>query len=55
MNDQMNQPTNPHEGLQLAMEYSPVQTFEALYSPDEALRRGTLFQKLDKPLLEAQR
>ena len=55
MNEQMNLPTNPHENLQLAMVYSPVQTYEALYSPEEALERGTLFQKLDKPLTEVAR
>ena len=55
MNDQMNKPTNPHEGLQLAMVYSPFQTFEGLYSPEEALVRGTLFEALDKPLMEVER
>ena len=36
-------------GMSLAMVYSPCQSFEELYSSDEALRRGTLFRKLDKP------
>ena len=55
MNDQNNKPQNPHEGLQLAMVYSPVQAFEGLYSPQDALNRGTLFQALDKPLVEVEK
>lgn len=35
----------------LAMVYSPRQGFRGLYSPVEALSRGTLFEELDKPLL----
>ncbi len=35
----------------LAMVYSPVQCFRKLYSPEEALSRGTLFEELDKPLM----
>ena len=37
---------------QLAMVYSPMQCFRMLYSPEDALKRGTLFEELDKPLLE---
>lgn len=55
MNDQMNKPATPHEGLQLAMVYSPLQAFEKLYSPEDALLRGTLFESLDKPLVEVER
>ena len=35
----------------LAMVYSPRQSFRGLYSPMEALSRGTLFEELDKPLM----
>jgi hypothetical protein len=37
---------------QLAMAYSPFQCFRMLYSPDRALMRGTMFEELDKPLME---
>lgn len=37
-------------GCALAMVYSPLQTFNDLYEPQEALSRGTLFRELDKPL-----
>ncbi len=40
------------DGLQLGMVYSPYQSFRMLYSPDEALSHGTLFEELYKPLLE---
>ncbi len=33
----------------LAMVYSPVQTFEGLYSPTEGLEQGSLFRDLVKP------
>lgn len=33
-----------------AMVYSPCQIFRALYDPDTALHRGTLFTELDLPL-----
>ena len=35
---------------QLAMVYSPSQSWRMLYSPEAALMRGTLFEELDKPL-----
>ncbi len=35
---------------QLAMVYSPYQCWRMLYSPDEALKHGTLFEELYKPL-----
>ena len=41
---------DPHDVLQLAMVYSPINRFRALYSPEQALSRGTLFEELDKPL-----
>ena len=41
---------SPHDALQLAMVYSPINRFRALYSPEKALSRGTLFEELDKPL-----
>ena len=37
------------EGASLAMVYSPIQRFEELYEPAEALCRGTLFRCLDMP------
>ena len=33
----------------LASVYAPVQAFEGLYDTDSALRRGTMFEGLDKP------
>jgi hypothetical protein len=33
----------------LAMVYSPHQTFDNIYSTEEALEHGTLFVELDKP------
>ncbi len=53
MNDQMNTPHFPEDGVQLAMVYSPLQPFDGLYAPEDALRRGTIFAGLDKPLKEA--
>lgn len=35
---------------QLAMVYSPNQCWRRLYSPEEALSHGTLFEELYKPL-----
>ena len=35
---------------QLAMVYSPYQCWRMLYSEDEALSHGTLFEELYKPL-----
>ena len=37
---------------QLAMVYSPDQCWRMLYSNDEALNHGTLFEELYKPLEE---
>ena len=37
---------------QLAMVYSPYQCWRMLYSPDEALKHGCLFEELYKPLEE---
>ncbi len=37
------------ENESLAMVYSPCQIWRGIYSPDMALRRGTLFKELDKP------
>ena len=39
-------------GVQLAMVYAPKQAFRKLYSEAEALRHGTLFEELYKPLEE---
>lgn len=45
--------TNPKRpSHQLAMVYSPMQCYRMLYSPEDALMRGTLFEELDKPLME---
>ena len=35
---------------QLAMVYSPSQQWRMLYTPEEGLTRGTLFEELYKPL-----
>ena len=37
---------------QLGMVYSPFQCWRKLYSTDEALTKGTLFEELYKPLEE---
>ena len=37
---------------QLAMVYSPYQCWRMLYSPDDALKHGCLFEELYKPLEE---
>lgn len=39
-------------GLSLAMVYSPYQSWRKLYSEEEALKHGTLFEELYKPLAE---
>ena len=35
----------------LAMVYAKLHPFSGMYSPEEALSRGTLFQALDMPLM----
>ncbi len=55
MNDTMSTQSPTLDGLQLAMVYTPVQHFQRLYSPEDALKRGTLFEELDKPLWEGER
>ena len=40
------------DGLQLAMVYSPHQSWRMLLSPEDALKSGTLFEELYKPLRE---
>lgn len=35
--------------LPLAMAYVPMQRLGSIYSPEQALRKGTLFPELDKP------
>ena len=46
-----NSPVNKGlEGYSLAMVYSPKQYWRKLYSPGDALARGTLFTELDMPL-----
>ena len=39
------------DSLPLAMAYVPMQQWRKLYSPEEALRRGTMFEELDLPFL----
>ena len=39
---------------QLAMVYSPYQCWRLLYSPEAALKNGTLFEELYKPLEEVE-
>lgn len=46
-------PSMPCEGVQLAMVYAPMQSFCKLYSEEDALAHGTLFEELFKPLEEA--
>ena len=55
MNDSMSTKPCELEGVQLAMVYSPPQPFRSLYSSEQALARGTLFEELDKPLSEVER
>lgn len=38
------------DGYPLATVYAPCQLFHELYTPEEALGRGTLFRELDLPL-----
>ena len=56
MENQENSTPTPREdslaGFQLAMVYAPEQPFEELYTPENALLRGTLFAALDKPLVK---
>jgi hypothetical protein len=40
------------EGVQLAMVYAPKQAFRMLYTAPDALKHGTLFEELYKPLEE---
>lgn len=40
---------NGVNGLPLGMMYAPMQEFRQLYTPEEALCRGTLFCELDLP------
>lgn len=40
-------------GLPIGSVYSPLQDFTELYEPGVALRRGTMFSTLDKPLVGA--
>lgn len=37
------------DDLPLAYAYVPIQKWQRLYSPEEALNRGTMFEELDKP------
>lgn len=39
------------DSLPLAMAYVSMQQWRKLYSPEEALRRGTMFEELDLPFL----
>ena len=41
---------NSSEGRQLSMVYSPYNEWRMLFSPEEALTNGTLFEELYKPL-----
>ena len=45
-----NEKNDCNNDVPLAYVYAPVQKFCMLYSPDEALKHGTLFEKLYKPL-----
>lgn len=37
------------DDLSLAYAYLPIQKWRRLYSPEDALMRGTMFEELDKP------
>ena len=37
---------------QLAMVYSPPQSWQMLYTPEVGFKKGTIFEELDKPLVE---
>ena len=37
------------DDLPLGYAYVPIQKWRRLYSPEEALSRGTMFEELDKP------
>ncbi len=37
------------DGMRLAQAYVPFQNFEALYTPQQALCAGTVFEQLDMP------
>ena len=50
--EEQKDPSCPCGGVQLAMVYAPKQAFRKLYAEGEALRRGTLFEELYKPLEE---
>ncbi len=43
-------PVRETDDVQLAMVYSPYQYFCHLYTPEDALSHGTLFEQLYKPL-----
>lgn len=43
-------PECPSMGRQLAMVYSPVNEWRMIYTPEDALCHGTLFEELYKPL-----
>lgn len=43
-----NMPHHP-DPMVLAMAYVPVQQWQELYEPEDALRHGTLFRQLDLP------
>ena len=38
------------DGMPLAYVYAPDQKFRMMYSPSEALEKGTLFEELYKPM-----
>ncbi len=42
-------PHHHHEPMVLAMSYVPVQKWQDLYEPEEALRNGTIFRELRLP------
>lgn len=45
------QTNDPISGMQLAMGYVPLQTWNDVYCVEEALKRGTIFPALDLPFL----
>ncbi len=39
------------QGLPLAMSYVPIQVWQKLYTPEDGLTRGTIFEQLDLPFI----
>jgi len=42
-------PDLPHQGMELARIYFPIQEIRSVYPPTQALKMGTLFPELYRP------